>query len=64
MYQQTIQTLIQHLNTTPSGLTSEEAEIRLNKYGLNELLEKKKTPVWLLFVMQFKDCLLYTSRCV
>ncbi|MBK8545909.1 MAG: cation-translocating P-type ATPase [Saprospiraceae bacterium] len=55
MYQQTIQTLIQHLNTTPSGLTSEEAEIRLNKYGLNELLEKKKTPVWLLFVMQFKD---------
>jgi Ca2+-transporting ATPase len=55
MYHQTIQTLIQHLNTTPSGLTSEEAEIRLNKYGLNELLEKKKTPAWLLFVMQFKD---------
>ncbi|MCS6818774.1 MAG: cation-translocating P-type ATPase [Chitinophagales bacterium] len=37
------------------GLTSSEANIRLAEYGPNELEEKKKKPIWLLFLYQFKD---------
>jgi H+-transporting ATPase len=35
-----------------TGLTSEEAQVRLEKYGKNELPEKV-TPKWLLFLSQF-----------
>lgn len=38
-----------------SGLTSEEAKRRLEEYGPNALKEKKKTPLILRFLGQFKD---------
>ena len=37
------------------GLTSEEAKERLEKYGSNVLKEKKKTPIIVRFLEQFKD---------
>jgi Ca2+-transporting ATPase len=41
--------------SSPSGLSSQSVEQRIFEYGLNELAEKKKKPVWLLFVKQFND---------
>ena len=38
-----------------SGLTTEEAKARLEKHGPNALKEKKKTPLILKFLAQFKD---------
>lgn len=37
------------------GLTAEEAKKRLDEYGLNALKEKKKTPLIVRFLEQFKD---------
>lgn len=45
------------LETTAKGLDDDEAKARLQRYGLNELQEKKKTPQWALFLSQFKDVL-------
>jgi len=41
--------------SSPGGLSSSLVEQRIVEYGLNELLEKKKKPVWLLFLKQFND---------
>ena len=41
------------------GLTSEEAGKRLLKYGPNKLPEKKKTPLFLVFLRQFNDPMIY-----
>ncbi|MCC7558564.1 MAG: HAD-IC family P-type ATPase, partial [Methanobacteriaceae archaeon] len=46
------------LNTTENGLTSEEANERLLKYGKNELVEEKKDGPVKLFLMQFKEILI------
>ena len=46
---------MQSLGTTKSGLDYAEAKKRLEDYGPNILLEKKKIPAWLLFLHQFKD---------
>ena len=40
------------------GLTDSDAEVRLEKYGRNELEEKKKKPKWVLFLGQFKDLMI------
>ncbi len=40
-----VDTLKESLNTTFEGLSSEEAAIRLEQYGLNELTEKKVNPI-------------------
>ena len=37
------------------GLTDDEAEKRKEKYGLNKLLESKKTNIFIKFINQFKD---------
>lgn len=38
-----------------NGLTSKEAGNRLKKFGLNEIKEVKKIPVWKKFISQFRD---------
>lgn len=42
--------LFDDLETGLSGLTSEEAGIRLERYGLNEIVEEKKSPLILRFL--------------
>jgi Ca2+-transporting ATPase len=49
---------IESLNSGIQGLTREEAGRRLAQYGPNELVEKKKTPPWMLFLEQFKNFLI------
>ena len=41
---ESIEELQQQLNTTPDGLTQGEAQSRLEKYGLNTIVEKKFNP--------------------
>jgi Ca2+-transporting ATPase len=43
------------LNTSLEGLTTEEAKLRLENYGLNTLVEKKSTPFSYKFLAHFKD---------
>ncbi|MBN1214885.1 MAG: cation-translocating P-type ATPase [Candidatus Lokiarchaeota archaeon] len=42
-----------------SGLTENEVEIRLEKFGLNELIQTKKVSAMEIFIGQFKDFLVY-----
>ena len=55
MYNKDIKTVLSLLNTSSSGLNSSEVKKRLNKYGLNKLIEQKKTSVFVRFFSQFKD---------
>ena len=50
-----INTVVEELGSSIQGLTLAEAEKRLQKYGLNELKEKKKKTPFMLFLGQFKD---------
>jgi Ca2+-transporting ATPase len=43
------------LDASPNGLTSEEAKLRLKKYGLNTLVEKKNRGFSYKFLVHFKD---------
>jgi Ca2+-transporting ATPase len=40
------------------GLSDSESEKRREKYGLNELIGKKRKPAWILFFLQFKDLMI------
>ena len=52
--------VLQELNSNvEQGLTSQEAGERLIKYGPNKLPEKKKTPLFLVFLSQFNDPMIY-----
>lgn len=44
-YQMTAEDAYQELNTSPKGITEEEASQRLETYGLNKLGEVKRTPL-------------------
>ncbi|MBL7827034.1 MAG: cation-translocating P-type ATPase [Saprospiraceae bacterium] len=46
---------LESLNSGMDGLSPDEVLRRLEKYGPNELQEKKKDPPWVLFLGQFKD---------
>ncbi|HKJ86930.1 MAG TPA: HAD-IC family P-type ATPase, partial [Gammaproteobacteria bacterium] len=47
--------VMESLGTGPDGLAPEEAEKRLDEYGPNELVEKKRRTVAAMFLDQFKD---------
>ncbi|MFW9973344.1 MAG: HAD-IC family P-type ATPase, partial [Candidatus Odinarchaeota archaeon] len=48
------------LNTSlATGLTENEAQVRLEKYGKNELIKEKGKTAWQIFIGQFKDFLIY-----
>ena len=56
-YQMAPQAVLEDLNTSENGLSRTEAEKRLQTYGKNELTTKIKMPLWLMFLMQFKELL-------
>ena len=43
----------------PYGLTNEEAQARLEKYGPNKLQEKKKKPWYVIFLEQMNDPMIF-----
>ncbi len=45
--------------STENGLSEEEVKKRIEKFGLNELVQRKKVTAWEIFVNQFKDFLIY-----
>ncbi|MHA1763515.1 MAG: cation-transporting P-type ATPase, partial [Promethearchaeota archaeon] len=56
----TIEEVSKALNVSiERGLSEEEAKKRLEKYGLNELIETKKISALQIFLNQFKDFLVY-----
>ncbi len=50
--------LLKKYNTSLQGLNESEVSKRHEKYGLNELDEKKTTPLLILFLSQFVDALI------
>ena len=55
-----VQEVIQHLDSNlESGLTSNEAVQRQNRFGANELKSKPGKSPWLRFLLQFNQPLLY-----
>lgn len=51
--------VVRILDSSPHGLTSDEARARLERYGLNQLPERGATPAWLILVRQFANPLIY-----
>ncbi len=47
--------VLDNLQTTKGGLSAKEAELRLQKFGFNELMGKKGVSVLQVFLGQFKD---------
>ena len=59
-FSKTQKEVLEELNVNPAvGLTSEEAEARLKKYGQNKLKGKPKKSLISLFFAQLKDMLIY-----
>ncbi|MHA1831089.1 MAG: calcium-translocating P-type ATPase, SERCA-type [Candidatus Helarchaeota archaeon] len=56
-YQLTKDEVYKKLNTSEKGLNSDDVELRLEKYGLNVLAEKKRRSIFKMFLGQFKDIL-------
>ena len=50
--------ILSEYNTSKEGLTLKEVEKRQKEYGLNEIVEKKPTPLIVLFLSQFADILI------
>ncbi len=54
-YSESVDEVLAEVKSSPAGLTKEEAEERLLKYGKNKLAEKKKTPLIIRFFKQMAD---------
>ena len=58
LYQRTQDDILTELESSASGLSEEQAEARLERYGENKLAEAKKTTVLQRFFQQLKDPML------
>ncbi|EUJ51885.1 putative cation (calcium) transporting ATPase [Listeria fleischmannii FSL S10-1203] len=54
-YREEVDATLKALDATDKGLTSPSVKSRQEKYGLNELKQKEKDPIWKLFLETFKD---------
>ncbi len=54
-YRRSAEEVIEEMNSSMDGLTSQEAARRLEQDGFNELEGSSKEPVWKLFLENFKD---------
>lgn len=57
-YKKEVSQVLEEFNTTSQGLSSEEAQRRLQKFGYNELVEKRKKTSFQMFLEQFKDLMI------
>jgi P-type Ca2+ transporter type 2C len=55
----TIDHIFKQLSASPKGLSLDDAAERLSKYGLNKLAKKKTLSVFVLFLRQFHNPLIY-----
>jgi P-type Mg2+ transporter len=54
--------LLVRLVTTPAGLAVDEAEARSKKFGLNDAVTVKRSPLWVQFLSRFrKEALCHRS---
>ena len=58
MYSKNEEEIFKTLNSSIDGLDSKEAKKRLNDYGQNIILNKKKIPWILRFLKQFNDTMI------
>ncbi|MGD9124499.1 MAG: HAD-IC family P-type ATPase [Desulfarculaceae bacterium] len=58
-HQMDVQQALEDLKTSEKGLSRAEAQNRLQKYGKNQLQAKIKMPLWLVFLSQFKELLIF-----
>lgn len=54
-HQMDIPQVYQQTGSGDQGLSAASVQQKLSEFGPNELLEKKKKPVWQIFLLQFKD---------
>ena len=54
-YQMESGEVVGELGSTVKGLSAQETQNRLKKYGPNELVEKKKKTAFMMLMDQFKD---------
>ncbi|MBR9683143.1 calcium-translocating P-type ATPase, SERCA-type [Candidatus Woesearchaeota archaeon] len=59
MYYKKVEDVFKELNTSKKGLTSQEADLRLHRYGLNELREEEKIHPLIIVLEQFKSPLIW-----
>jgi len=52
-----VEKTLEELKSSEKGLTPEQIEIRLQKYGPNEVVQKRKKHSWQIFFSQFKNSL-------
>jgi Ca2+-transporting ATPase len=57
-YNKTVEQTLNECDTTVRGLTSQEAQERLNQYGPNELRKEKRRSPFKIFLNQFNDVLM------
>lgn len=55
LYQFPVAEVLEKQQTKVDGLTADEAQLRLEKYGPNELQQAKKKSPWMLLLHQFAD---------
>lgn len=58
-YRKSVKNVFEELNSSETGLSYEEAKLRLQKYGLNKLPEAKRDSYFLIFLRQFQSPLIY-----
>ncbi|EUJ30647.1 putative cation (calcium) transporting ATPase [Listeria floridensis FSL S10-1187] len=54
-YKKTAAAVLEEQETSQNGLTSDTVKDRLQTFGYNELKQKKKVPLWKLFLETFRD---------
>jgi P-type Ca2+ transporter type 2C len=57
-YQQSVEEALAEQKTSSRGLSGEEARQRLSRYGLNELVERRKKTAFMMFLGQFTDLMI------
>ncbi|MEG1684042.1 MAG: HAD-IC family P-type ATPase, partial [Oscillospiraceae bacterium] len=59
LFQQTAQEVLSALDSSAAGLTTQQVEAHREKYGENALAESKRQGVLTVFLLQFKDLLVF-----